>query len=376
MRNIVISSALAMLAGSLGFGLGGCKGGTGDDNSGGNGPGGPSTGSGLGGTSCALVSANLPLGSKGTTPSIVWGGSAFAVVWQSTDVDAGNIQVAMVDGDGKLVSEAAVTTSGNTSAVPVIARLGQGFVVVWRDSDGAIRGRKLDSGGTPSGAEFQLSANGNPEARPALAETSAGVVVSWGDQGQAFVGLVGDGVMSQKTGLPNATFPAVAGAGADLGVAWSEGGAVKFSKVSATSLTPGNPVSHEATAQNLAMASGDGHFLVAWEDTRSGEEEIYVTFGDDSGGDEVIAELEGGSANWPSVAWIGDYAAVAYYQFRDGPPRIYLSFVDADLGHVGEDVQVAEEAARFPALSWSGDRLGIAWAVKDGGVEMAVADCK
>jgi hypothetical protein len=379
MRSVVLGSGLVIGIAAV-LGLTGCNGGTGSsgsDGAGGKGPGGtagPSTGSGEG-TSCAAVAGNLPLGSKGTTPSVVWGGSAFAVAWQSTDADEGDIQVAMVDTSGKMLSQSAVTTSALKSAVPVIAKSGDGLVVVWRDSDGAIRGRKLDGGGAPQGAEFELSANGNPDARPGLAATSAGVAVGWGDTGQAFVGLVGDGTMSNKTALPGATFPALAGAGADVGLAWSDGGSIQFSKVTAQNLTPGAPVAHEATAQNLAMAAGDDHFLVVWEDTRSGEEEIYITFADDPAGTQIVVESEGGSANWPTVAWNGDQAAVAYYQFRDGPPRIYLSLVDANLAHVGADLEVTEQAARFPSIAWSGDHFGLAWAVKDGGVQMTIVDC-
>ena len=68
--------------------------------------------------------------------------------------------------------------------------------------------------------------------------------------------------------------------------------------------------------------------------------------------------------------------AAAYYQFRDGPPQIFLSLVGPDLVRATQDLEVTSDgAARFPSVAWSGDRLAVVWAVTDGGINAALVEC-
>jgi hypothetical protein len=123
------------------------------------------------------------------------------------------------------------------------------------------------------------------------------------------------------------------------------------------------------------MSSDGERFVVAWEDLRSGVEQVYAAWMDSGGAEQASIPSSGGSANWPSVAWTGTHAAIAYYQFRDGPPSIFLALVGPDLKRVA-DVEVTPGlTARFPSVAWSGTRLAVAYAIKDGNVQVAMMDC-
>ena len=69
-----------------------------------------------------------------------------------------------------------------------------------------------------------------------------------------------------------------------------------------------------------------------------------------------------------------------YYQFRDGPPAIYLSLVTKDLTASGQDLKVSGDgvAARYPRFARTGDpsgTLGIVYVEKDGPIRAALVTC-
>jgi hypothetical protein len=370
LTGVVVSAVFASLA------LG-CNGGAGEGDEGdptGTGPGGPGGTSGTPGSSCAAVTGNLPLSaSKASTPAIVWGGGAFGVVWADMAKDEGDIHFALVDPSGTIEAESVVFEGAGASSVPAITSSDGGFLVVWRDADGTIRGRSLSGSGGPQGDAFEVAKTGNPDTRPSITTTGSGPMVAWSDQGQSFIALVGPSGPGESTPIAGASFPAVAAYAGKAGVAWGEGGSVGLSEVDAGNMSMQAPVKGNATSPaNLAMATDGDRFFVAWEDLRSGEEEIYLSTLDG----EVRVNGASGSANWPSVVWTGSHAAVAYYQFRDGPPQIFVTLVGPDLARDGLDTEVTlDGSARFPAIAWSSQRLGVAWAVKDGPVEMTMLEC-
>jgi hypothetical protein len=86
------------------------------------------------------------------------------------------------------------------------------------------------------------------------------------------------------------------------------------------------------------------------------------------------------SANYPDVAWTGTHDAVVYYQFRDGPPAIYLSLVAPDLATDGQDLKVSGDglSARYPRIVRTGDpngTIGIVYAEKDGQIRASLVTC-
>jgi hypothetical protein len=80
----------------------------------------------------------------------------------------------------------------------------------------------------------------------------------------------------------------------------------------------------------------------------------------------------------PDVAFVGDRAAVVYYQFRDGPPVVYLSLIEPGRGRVGEELRISGRGgARFPRIaSAGGGTLGVTYAQRGGPVRLATITCK
>ena len=87
------------------------------------------------------------------------------------------------------------------------------------------------------------------------------------------------------------------------------------------------------------------------------------------------------SANFPDVAWTGSHDVVVYYQFRDGPPAIYLSLVTKDLAAAAsQDLKISGDgmAARYPRLARTGDpegTIGVVYVEKDGPIRAALITC-
>jgi len=91
---------------------------------------------------------------------------------------------------------------------------------------------------------------------------------------------------------------------------------------------------------------------------------------------EAIVSRGEGSANWPALAWTGHGLAVAYYQFRDGPPGVFVTLLSRDLEPMGDEIEASGGAtARYPALAWTGHELGIAYTEQDQGIRLSRASC-
>jgi len=76
--------------------------------------------------------------------------------------------------------------------------------------------------------------------------------------------------------------------------------------------------------------------------------------------------------------FLGATAAVVYYQFRDGPPAVFLSLIDPQSGQPGNEVRVSgHPAAHYPRVAaGEGDDLGVAYAQRGGPVRLALLACR
>jgi hypothetical protein len=338
--------------------------------------------------SCAVEARGIAVSSgKGTGPAIVWGGSQYAVTWTSLDKDGGDIYFALLDDKGHKVREVPVDVGPDTSGVSSVVRTDSGYLVLWqvqKSTGSAILGRFLGEDGTPTDATLPLAQSQSNEARPAGVVRGSAVVAAWMDTPASFVGLLNGNAVGQPRPIDQGGYPALASAGNSLGLLWTAGSKLGFSRLSLplSSLEPVmfRDAAGKANVPRIA-AHEDGSFDIAWEDGRSGEgnENVYFTRIDADG--KVAAELavppESGSANCPDVAWLGARSAVVYYQFRDGPPAIFLSLISPDLTRDGEEFQISgTEAARFPRLSWTGETLGVVYADNDGPVRLSLVTCQ
>jgi hypothetical protein len=414
MRRLVIASALSIVCGGLG-----CKSepeivtpgpaGTGpgptpsetgsgrDGGAGGSDAGTSSGGSDAGGapdasapsTGCDVVTAagGLAFGSaRGTTPSIAWGGASFGVAWQADAAGGGGIRFARMDRAGTPAGEVTLT-SASTAVLPRVFADGGGFAVVWQEGSApslTMRLARLDASGAPKGAACELAKSEGDDARPVGAAAGGTTAGAWMTKTGAVIAPVGAACATQgKLLLDAASFPALAPCGDRIAAAYVRGARVLAAPLldGATSLGAEVAVRDAAGAAHLPrVACGGSRTYVAWEDERSGlgSERVFVSgVGPDGAAlPETEVPSAPGSANWPDVAATGAGLAVAYYQFRAGPPAVYLTAFGAGLGRVGDDLKLSGDAgAKYPSVAWSGDELAIVWVDLVGPLRVAIAHC-
>jgi hypothetical protein len=338
---------------------------------------------------CAPVGEVIPVSAgEGSTPSIAWRNGLFAVAWQARESVTDEVRVALISPDGTKQSEHVLAGITAGPALPKVHPTESGFVVVWQDAGAAgsvIRAQQLGADGSPASGPFDVGSSGVTEARPSSALVKNGVAIAWMEPQDTRFGVLSGSSMGPMTTLPGARFPAVASRGGDaeLALAWSNGATLSFARATNPGGAP--QMMNGATmrtgpgeAKLPRVAAGGGQWFVAWEDTRSGAERVYLSRvdGNDKPLGEVRVEEDEGSANWPDVAWTGTHAAVAYYQFQDGPPAVYLKLYTPDLSVATSPIKLSGKNARFPAVTVAGAELGVAWSIKDGGVEFVRVACE
>lgn len=336
---------------------------------------------------CSVVARDLAVSEgKATSPAIAWGGGHFGVAWTSLEKDEGDIVFALLDPKGHKVSETPVDNGPGPSSFASVVPLPGGYLVLWQVPSGngsSIRARRLHGDGTPAGDAFTVAEAQSKEARPAGAPRGDDAVVAWTDTPSSFVGLLRGDALSDKRPIDPGREPSLSASGSALGMVWLAGPQIGVSRLSAPlgSLTPVlfRQAAGKANVPRIA-AHEDGSFDVAWEDDRDGvnEENVYVTRvgADGKVTGEIAVPAASGSANFPDVAWTGARTAVVYYQFRDGPPAIFLSWITADLTRAEDDLKVSgKRPARWPRLAFTGDTLGITYADRDGPVRLSLVAC-
>ncbi|AUX23084.1 hypothetical protein SOCEGT47_036030 [Sorangium cellulosum] len=387
MRHWILGTigAASIAAAAWGCGSGKTGGGAGAEGGGGNTPGVASGGgeSGSHGAACTLAAQGIEVsGGRGIAPAIVWTGEGFVVAWQEREADEGDIHLAALDADGNKLGEEVIEGGPSASSHPSVHRDGAGLVVLWQDREGAgsvVRGRRATLAGVPEGAAFEVARSGAAESWPVTAASRDRVMVAWMDAGGAQLGFLHSSALESAMSLQEAQFPAVATDGERTALAWAEGDAIAFARPSPGS-TALDPITHDGVAAKVTrVALGGDDAFVAWEDTRSGTEQIRAIriSAQDEVSREVLVSQGEGSANWPALAWTGRNLAVAYYQFRGGPSAVFVALLSPDLTPAGVELEVSGDVpARYPALAWTGQELGIAYAVTDQGIRLSRASCR
>ncbi|KYF64351.1 hypothetical protein [Sorangium cellulosum] len=387
MRHWILGAiGAALIAATWGCGSGNGDGGAATGGGGAAAGGGGATGGGGTGSqaaACTLAAQGLEVSSgDGATPSIAWAGAGFAVAWQQRGADEGDIHLAVLDAEGNRLREEVIEGGPGISSHPSVHRVGQGLLILWQDRDATgsvVRGRRATLAGVAEGAAFDLVKSGAAESWPIAAASRDRVLLAWMDAGGSQLGALDSGALASSTPLDQAQFPAVATDGERTALAWTQGDTLLFARVGQGS-EPLDPIAHQGVAAKVTRVAlgGDDAFL-AWEDTRDGAEQIRALriSAQNEASREVVVSRGEGSANWPALAWTGRSLAVAYYQFRERAPAVFVTLLSPDLTPTGVELTVSGDApARYPALAWTGQELGIAYAEKDRGIRLSRATCR
>jgi hypothetical protein len=357
-------------------------------------------------SACALSGAvkKLPFAVGSEAFAFVWDTDHYVVAYVDPSTGSGDIDVARLGPDGSLLgAPVAVQPTAANSDLPNLLQTDGGFLVVWQEGSAgtAVLAHALGPDAMPVGTGVTIAATQSNQARPVLAHAPGGqVAVSWMDSiegtGGVQVALVDPKSLTVAAPLrvaqgDNDAWPWIAGDDQTLGMAWSDepGDAydVRFALIGTPIETSGLSASKAISLRGAAPHDGllprlirtSFGFLAAWEDTRSGDNEIQMALVDPQGskiGGGLVEEPDSGDANWPNMAWTGASAGLVYYQFRGGRPQIFMSFVDATGMRVGalHDVQVSDAASgwsRYPDVVWTGTQFGVMYVdTRDGAPDL------
>jgi hypothetical protein len=338
---------------------------------------------------CARIGdeKKLPFGGGSEAFSFVWDTDHYVIAYADPSTSHGGIYVAKVGLDGSpLGSPVVVEATAARSDLPNLLKSSTGYLLVWQEGTAgqAVVARSLGPDAEPRGDRIPIASTQSPQSRPVLSRAPGGAfVLAWmdsfaGKSGVQVASLDASGKMVDSHRVSPSDvdgWPWVAGDDEVLGMVWSDrattGYDVHFSTLDAVSLSTPAPISLRSASR------GDGllprmirttfGFLAAWEDTRGGGNQIYMSLIDPSGrrlGGGVVEEPGSGDANWPNIAWTGTEAAVVYYQWRNSRPQIFMSFVDSTGARVAQrpDLQVSNGAdgwSRFPDVVWTGTEFGV-----------------
>lgn len=395
MKAIVWPLALAMVA-AIGCGSSsknppGPGGDPGAGGSGGGPPigGGPDGGPDGGSAACSIVGGEIRLTQTGTPsrmPTTIWDGSGFLVVWADERKGNGDIYAAKVDGEGKKASEWVLIEGAEDSRAPSIARLGTGYLLAWFDKTpiGAdVKTIVLGADGKTTGMASLLAATSSDNPRPIATSAFGGVALAWSDKKGATPsasvawlnssGQLTIPAVSLGTVTAGVEFPAPAASEDKLAVFYSDardGHLNLRATIFNDQLVQQQDVLVRDAKDNAlnSRAVWDGQeFVAAWEDLRSSESEqvdMSRLTGDGKATTPVPVPETSAEANWPSLAATRQGVAIAYYQFRSGPPQIFVSYMNKQGELLRPDLQVSQTSgkARFPSIAYDGKSLlGVAW---------------
>lgn len=331
----------------------------------------------------------LAFGAGSQSFAFAWDHDHYVVVYSDPSTGGGDVFVAKMSSEGKLLgSPVDVDPTPASSDLPALLRTSGGWLVAWQEGSAgkSVFAQALDGNAEPTGSGVSIAATDSEESRPVLASAPGGrIAVAWmdasGASGGAQVALVDPhslAVTEQQRIDSSAAdgWPWLAGDDHDLGLAWCDGDGtnydVQFESLDPAQLTPSHRLSLRGTAHNgglLPRMISTGHgFLAAWEDMRdSGYNQIFASGVSDGGRRSpggLVEEPNTGDANWPSLAWANNAAAVVYYQWRESRPQIYLTLVDATGARIADSADLRISSgnsgwSKYPAVVWTGSDLGV-----------------
>jgi hypothetical protein len=247
-------------------------------------------------------------------PQIVADGSGGAIIaWQNSGASGKDIYAQRVDASGAVLWTAdgvAICTAANDQMNPQLISDGSGgAIVAWEDARGGnddIYAQRVSAGGVvqwETNGVAICSATNNQDAAGIVADGSGGAIIAWEDY---------------RTGNYDVYAQRVDASGA---LQWTGDGVA---------------VCAAANTQSLPdiVADGSGGAVVAWQDYRDGTSDIFAQRLDGSGAvlwaaDGVPLCTAGNNQSYPTIDSDGSGGAiVAWQDYRSGNLDIYAGRVD------------------------------------------------
>ncbi len=242
-------------------------------------------------------------------PCIAVSGSAVHVVWANR-IESGNGYEIMykrsADGGMTWGGETRLTNDPFDSEYPVVAASGQNVYVVWRENRDAwvpaLYYKRSTDGGLTWSADTRLTYETSPKQFPAVAAAGQNVYVAWTDFRDGFFlqvyfkrsadgGISWDADTRISNNIRDQRYPTIAADGSAVHIAWEKnivgfGEDIVYRHSLDGGITWGAEIDlsnsiYGEMKPNIAVSGQQVH--VAWNDNRNSTEDIYATSSADGG---------------------------------------------------------------------------------------------
>lgn len=328
------------------------------------------------------LTTQFTIGASSGVPSFVWTGSEYGVAW--SDDTSGNSEIyfsrigasgavpaGLCDGGSGLCTQGnvgagcaldsdcngplRVTNDTALSTAPSLAWNGQEFGLAWYDSrDGSanreIYFTRISSTGAKIGGDVRVTDAAGHSFAPSLVWADQGYAVAWTDER--------DGVGG--TPVREIYFARLDAAGA------KNGSDLRVTNDPAFSSEPD-------------LAWNGTEYGIAWQDSRAGALEIYFAGIDAAGTAKTTSDVrvtnDPGYSQAPSLTWTGGEFGLAWQDNRTGRNEVYFTRLTQAGTKVGNDLRLTQKIvtpatnniSTFPSLVWDGQGFGVAWQDKRDG---------
>ncbi len=325
----------------------------------------------------------------GKDPAIAFGTAEFGLAWGDDRSGTEQIHFARVATDGSAVgSDLAITTANGDSKGPAIAWSGTHFGIVWedeRDGNREIYFAAMSPDGTVATAATRVTDNNNSSDAPSLAWNGSAYGVSWTDNREGndeiyfalldTVGTVLAGPTAATNNAAKSDQSVLTWTGAEFGLSWTDDrdgdDEIFFARLNAAGVKQGGNTIVTATttkAEQSSIAWTGTEFVLAWEDERNGNGEIYAARIDDLGVvvNETRITTAVGNSRDAIVLSLGSQLGLAWSR-GEGDDVYYIGLAQ-DLSPIAPEIRTTTAASASDlSAAVGGDAMLLGWS--DGRVE-------
>lgn len=323
------------------------------------------------------------------SPSLVWSGSEYAdygIAW--SDASDANLEIffACFSTTGEIIGdEVRVTNAAGNSESPSLVWTGSEYGVVWhdsRDGNAEIYFARLSGTCLRVGSEVRVTSAPESSQSPSVVWAGSEYGVAWNDNRDGgwdiyFARLAESGerigrevhVTSSESDSRGAS---LVWTGREYGLAWSDdrdgNSEIYFTRLSETGDRIGDEVRVTRAADDSLYPSlvwTGSEYGIAWSDSRDSIlPETYfarLTVTGEKIGDDVRIRRRMGGCFHPSLAWTGIEYGIAWERSDE--------ILFTRLSGAGDPVGTSEVwsistagPSRKPSLAWTGSEYGVIWA--------------
>jgi len=285
--------------------------------------------------------------------SLVWNGSVFEECWHDYFPGNSEIYCSQISEDcSSIGSIVRLTNDIAGSYWPSLVSNGSGFAVSWHDNRSGsyqIYLNFLSGMGVPLGSNIRITNSTGSSQMSSLDWTGARYGVCWEDDHdgnkEIYCSIVSDiGALIASDiritdDIHNSRYPALAWNGAQHVVAWEDdrngNKDIYLAYLSATGVvtSPNIQITFDpGNSSKPALVCTGTECGVAWEDDRHGDQEIFFAYLPAGGliGEEVRVTNAAGDSVEPSLVWNGSGFAASWSDNRDGNNEIYFAGIGCE----------------------------------------------